>query len=84
MNVGIGLLATRDVQVFSFGCSGADKYGVVPFVQNALKALYSSIEYLLYTHVQYVIDLLVQHSFRQSKRGYLTAHKTAAFGVFIV
>ena len=85
MDVRGGFRAARDIEVAAARCSRADEDGVIAFRKNAGEAVDARPEARLdAAHVENVIDLLVNHGFRQAETRYLAPDHAAAAGLQIV
>ncbi len=84
MDGAIALRPTGDIQVAAPRSARAHKHGVVAFLEYLLEAGYIGLKVLIDTHIEDEIDLLVEHLWRESEHGNLTAHEAAAQGLVVV
>ena len=84
MNMFTRFLAARNIQVAAARRPGADKDGVVPFIQYRLQAVDVGLEVCMDAHVEDVVDLLIQNCRWQPEGGDLAAHKAAARRLIVI
>jgi hypothetical protein len=79
-----GVLEAGQVEALAARCTGADEYCIVILVEDFLEAIHLDIKRGVDTHVEYVVNLLIQHRERQPERGYLAAHHAAAGELVVI
>ena len=79
-----GILQAGQVEALAARSAGTDKHRVVILVQYFPQAVHLYVEGGVHTHVENVIDLLVQYAQREAKRGNLAAHHAATGELVVV